>query len=406
MQVIGVIRAALGALFVGSILVGQAAAAPAFDRWVEGFWPQARSAGISRSLYTQVFKGMTPDPEILRRAENQPEFTQAVWSYLDRAVSDRRIKNGTEAEAEWSAWLDTIEKRYGVSRYTVVAIWGMESSYGHILDNPKIVRGTIRSLATLAYDGGKRKKFGRTQLIAALKILQNGDVHHSKMTGSWAGAMGHTQFIPTTYQAYAVDITGDGKRDIWNSVPDALASTAAYLKASGWETGKTWGYEVQLPSGFNYALANKKSARSLGEWETLGITRANGSAFPRKSDHAKLYLPAGSKGPAFLTLKNFDVIKRYNNSNSYALAVGHLGDRILGVSSFQASWPRNDTPLSFSERKQLQQLLSRNGYPVGKIDGRIGPGSQSAIRKYQLARGMTPDGYDSKLLLERLKREN
>ncbi|MTI16921.1 lytic murein transglycosylase [Rhodobacteraceae bacterium RKSG542] len=378
----------------------------AFDSWKESFWPQARKAGISKQVYDEAMNGLEPDPEVIRLAGDQPEFTRALWDYLDRAVSDSRIENGREALREWTDWFDKIEADYGVSRYIVASIWGMESSYGSILDNPEIVRGTIRSLATLAYEGGKRKKFGRTQLLAALKILQEGDVAHHKMTGSWAGAMGHTQFIPTTYLAHAVDATGDGKRDIWETVPDALASTAAYLKSSGWDSGKTWGYEVTLPKGFNYALANLKTQKSLGAWEKLGIKRARGGGFPRKDDKAKLFLPAGANGPAFLVLKNFEVIKKYNNANAYALAVGHLADRMLGVQGFQQPWPREDRPLSFDEKKELQAQLNKKGFNVGAVDGRIGPKTRGAIRQYQSARGLTPDGYDSMKLLERMKEGN
>lgn len=385
---------------------GSAALADAgFNRWVESFWPEARSAGISRSLYQEVFRGMTPDPDVIRKAEDQPEFTRAIWQYLDSAVSDKRIENGQRMLDEWGDWLDHIERKFGVSRYVVVAIWGMESSYGQVLDNPSIVKPTIRSLATLAYKGGKRSRFGRTQLLAALKILQNGDVAPHDMMGSWAGAMGHTQFIPTTYLAHAVDVTGDGRRDIWNTIPDALASTAAYLKDSGWDAGKTWGYEVELPRGFDYTLGDMRSKKSLAQWTRLGIRRVNGSAFPRPGDQAVLYLPAGARGPAFLMLDNFRVIKRYNNANAYALAVGHLSDRLLGMDEFKASWPRDDRPLKSDERAEVQSLLNRGGFSAGKVDGKIGPNTKLAVMAYQKSRGMTPDGYVSLDLLRRLQRD-
>ncbi|MFS8183030.1 lytic murein transglycosylase [Pseudovibrio denitrificans] len=374
-----------------------------FQKWIAGFKRTAVAQGVSPQLYDRVFKGMTPDPRIKKSAENQPEFTRAIWQYLDSAVSQDRVVHGRRMVDEWAGWLDKIESKYGVNRHVVLAIWGMESSYGRILDNKAIVRSTPRALATLAYNGGRRGKYARKQLVAALKILQNGDVSPQQMQGSWAGAMGHTQFIPTTYQAYAVDITGDGKRDIWNSIPDALASTAAYLNKMGWQSGQTWGYEVTLPKNFNYRLSNQRKQQSLASWSKLGVKRVSGSGFPRGGDMARLYTPAGANGPAFLLLKNFYVIKRYNNSNAYALGVGHLSDRLLGLSGFVAEWPRGDRPLTFSEKKALQKRLSEMGYKPGAVDGKIGQRTRQAIQAYQKASGLVPDGHDSIKLLNRLQ---
>jgi len=374
-----------------------------FDQWVRDFWPAAREAGVSSATYRSAFNGVKPDPEILRKASNQAEFVTPIWDYLASAVSNHRIENGREKLAEWKTWLDRIEAKYGVSRYVVVAIWGMESSYGAVLDNPKVVKDVIRSLATLAYAGGKRSKFGKTQLVAALMILQRGDVSPRHMTGSWAGAMGHTQFIPTTYNAYAVDMDGDGRRNIWTSIPDALGSTAAYLNKSGWVSGKTWGYEVVLPRGFNFAHADGAKKRSLGEWHGLGVRRTQGRAFPRPDDEAYLLMPAGARGPAFLMLKNFRAIKRYNNADAYALAVGHLADRLSGGDSFVSNWPKEDRPLTRSEVRELQALLNRLGYGTGGIDGKIGSQTRSAIRGFQQRQGLPPDGYASSSLLEKLK---
>jgi len=234
------------------------------QRWVEQFWPTAKKAGISRAVYDRALGNFTPDPDVLAKARNQAEFVKPVWAYLDGAVSEKRLENGRQALQQYKRQLDRIEAAFGVDRYVVVAIWGMESSYGQVLQNEKIVKNTIRSLATLAYMGGSRAKYGRQQLISALKILQRGDITVSGMTGSWAGAMGHTQFIPTTYQAYAVDFDGDGRRDIWNSEVDALASTANYLAKMGWRRGETWGYEVVLPQGFDWRLADEgTSLRAL-----------------------------------------------------------------------------------------------------------------------------------------------
>ncbi len=374
-----------------------------FQKWIAGYKRTAVAQGVNSQLYDQVFKGMTPDPRIKKSAENQPEFTHAIWQYLDSAVSADRVLYGRSMLDEWSGWLDKIEAKYGVNRHVVLAIWGMESSYGRILDNKSIVRSTPRALATLAYNGGRRAKYAREQLIAALKILQAGDVSPAQMRGSWAGAMGHTQFIPTTYQAYAVDITGDGKRDIWNSIPDALASTAAYLNKMGWQSGQTWGYEVTLPKNFNYHLSNQRKQQPVLNWSKLGVKRANGLSFPRNADMARLYTPAGANGPAFLLLKNFYVIKRYNNSSAYALGVGHLSDRLLGLADFSAKWPRGDRPLTFSEKKALQKGLSEMGYKPGAVDGKIGERTRQAIQAYQKASGLVPDGHDSVQLLNRLQ---
>ena len=406
-----VLRQMLGLVFLLSVaflpLSGGARADAGFDRWVQSFWPQAKAAGISRATYDAAFRGVTPDPSVLKAAAFQPEFTKPIWEYLDGAASQSRIDNGRKKMAEWKPWLDRIEATYGVDREVVVAIWGMESSYGSILDNPKIVKSTIRSLATLAYDGGRLQKFGREQLIAALQILQSHDISPRGMTGSWAGAMGHTQFIPTTFLAYAVDADGDGHRNIWGSVPDALGSTANYLKKSGWRTGETWGYEVVLPKGFNYALADEKTARPVSEWAyKYGVRRVGGKQFPRGSDMGTLFLPAGARGPAFLMLPNFFVIKKYNNATSYAMGVGHLADRLHGGGPFVQPWPVNDKPLSKTQVEELQQRLMATGFlpRSGHVDGKVGPDTRDAIRAYQKSVGLPPDGYPTTALLARISR--
>lgn len=377
--------------------------ADAFDNWVRDFWPKARAAGVSANTYNAAFAGVRPDPTIIKSASNQAEFVRPIWSYLDSAISKKRLANGKEKLIQYRRTLDAIEARYGVDRHIVVAVWGMESSYGAVLNNPKIVKSVIRSLATLAYADNRRKKFGRQQLIAALKILERGDIDPAGMTGSWAGAMGHTQFIPTTYQAYAVDFDGDGRRNIWTSIPDALGSTAAYLKKMGWQTGKTWGYEVKLSGNFNFEYADEKTQRTLADWQRLGVNRPSGRNFPRPSDKAVLFMPSGAGGPAFLLLKNFRVIKRYNNANAYALAVGHLGDRLRGGTTFTKTWPRDAKPLTRTQRKSLQKLLRTKGYYSGSVDGKIGPVSRAAIRRFQKSIGKIPDGYASTAILGRLQ---
>jgi membrane-bound lytic murein transglycosylase B len=380
-------------------------AAPAVARqtpegWVKSFWATAKSAGISWGTYSGALGGFTPDPDVLQRADSQAEFTMKIWNYLDQMVSDERLSQGKSAVATYATLLGRIEQRYGVDRYIVAAIWGIESHYGQVLSNPKLVKNTIRSLATLAWSGGRLAKYGRKQLVTALKIVQRGDISATAISGSWAGAMGQTQFIPTTFEAFAVDFDGDGHRNIWTSVPDALASTANYLQKSGWQAGQTWGYEVKLPPGFN---TRTTSARSLAAWTKLGVGRISGGAFPRPGDKASLWLPNGRDGPGFLLLKNFQVIKRYNASNFYALAVGHLADRLRGGGEFVADWPAHEKPLSLDESKRLQLLLTMHGFYTGDIDGDIGSGSRSAIRDYQRSLGLTPDGVESRDLLQRLE---
>jgi len=373
----------------------------AFKRFVERFQSDARRAGISRKVYRAAFKGVTPDPEVLKKAAYQPEFTKPIWEYLASAVSASRIKNGREKLKKYSRVLSGLQTKTGVDRHIILAIWGMETSYGGYLGKKNV----IRSLATLAYKG-ERRKFGRVQLLAALKILQRGDITLKRMTGSWAGAMGHTQFIPTTYNLYAVDYTGDGRRDIWGSVPDALASTANYLKVSKWRAGETWGYEVTLPDGFNYATASRKTRKTLAQWHSLGVRRVGGKGFPRPQDRASIILPAGAHGPAFAVLNNFHSILRYNNATAYALAVGHLADRIRdpGFKTFSKPWPKEYKPLSRSQRVELQKLLAARGFLKGDADGVIGSGTRAALRSYQKASGLIVDGYPSVKLLEQLKR--
>lgn len=375
-----------------------------FQRWVKDYKPRAVRSGIRRKVVDAAFRDVRLDREVLELANRQPEFTKTLWAYLKTATSDLRVEKGRTMLRKHRSLLNRIEKQYGVDKHIVLAIWGMETNYGGVLDNPNIVRGTIQSLATLTYAGGRRSKFGRQQLFAALKILDNGDVTPDRMTGSWAGAMGHTQFIPTTYNAYAVDFTGDGKRDIWRSIPDALGSTANYMRVSKWDTGKTWGYEVSLPKGFDYRLADQRASKSLSSWSKLGVKRTKGRNFPRPSDVGQLWAPAGASGPAFLLLKNFRVIKRYNNADAYALAVGHLADRIRGGNKFSKSWPSEERALTSKQRRDIQRALSKKGFSVGKIDGKIGPKTKSAIRSFQRRQGLTPDGFASVALLNRLQR--
>jgi membrane-bound lytic murein transglycosylase B len=376
------------------------AASAAFEHWVDGLWPQARKKGVSKKMFSRAFRGVSPDPEVLKRAEHQPEFVKPIWKYLESAVSPSRIENGRKMARKYTKTLRKIEAHTGVDRHIVLAIWGMESNYGTFMGKDNV----IQSLATLGFQG-TRKKYGRSQLLAALQILQNGDVTPARMKGSWAGAMGHTQFIPTTYNAHAVDFTGDGKRDIWGSIPDALASTGNYLKVSKWRPGETWGYEVELPKGFNYALTGRKSVKTLEQWQGLGIKRAKGKGFPRPDDRAAIILPTGAKGPAFAVINNFRSILRYNNATSYGIAVGHLADRIRDprAGSFVKPWPVDYLPLARTERFELQRLLAAKGLLKGDIDGILGSGTRAAVRAYQKRSKMDVDGYPSAVVLKHLR---
>ena len=382
------------------MLVGSAHADAGFRNWVQNFRSTAAESGISGSTYDRAFRGVRDiDPEVLEKARFQPEFKAPVWDYFDNRVHEDAIANGRAMARKYKSALDRIEATYGVDRNILLAIWSMESNYGEILKNDKVMRNVVRSLATLAYADKQRAKFARTQLIAALKILQRGDIDESHLTGSWAGAMGHTQFIPTSYQAYAVDFDGNGRRDIWNSVPDALATAANLLRKNGWQSGKTWGYEVTLPEGRKFP----SGAMPLSKWEKIGVARANGKPFRKGTDNATLKVPDGRDGPTFLMLKNFSVIKKYNNADKYALAVGLLADEIAGYGGLVADWNRPFTKLSFAEKQELQKRLMSYGYYDGKPDGKIGEGSKSAIKAFQAAAGLTQDGHPSMEVLSRLR---
>jgi len=377
-----------------------AAAADRTQACVESLWPAARSAGVTRATFDHAFQGFTPDPEVIEAANYQPEYVKPIGEYIDRVVSDKRIETGKQKLVEYQALLDSLETRYGVDRYILLAIWGVESNYG-VQPGDKNV---IRSLGTLICSGTKAK-FAKPQLVSALKILQHGDISFEAMNGSWAGAMGHTQFIPTTYSAYAVDQDGDGKRDIWGNVPDALASTASYLKVSNWHRGETWGYEVTLPKGFDPKRVSENTLRPLGDWQKLGIVRANGEPYARLSDKASLFAPEGTKGPSFLLLNNFRSILHYNVAKSYALAVGHLSDRLKGYGPFVHPWPTDETHLSFDQRKEIQQLLIACGLMTGEPDGVIGPATLEALKTYQRSKGLGVDGFPSLTLLKLLQSE-
>jgi membrane-bound lytic murein transglycosylase B len=371
---------------------------PGFQRWVSGFRARAMAQGISAATFDRAFAGAYYDPDVIARDRRQAEFTKQIWEYLDSAASDTRIENGRAALARHRAVLDRIEARYGVEKEVVVAVWGLESAYGQYRGSTPI----IPALATLAYDG-RRGAFFEEQLVAALRIIQAGDVDARGMTGSWAGAMGHTQFIPTSYLAYAVDFTGDGRRDIWSEDPtDALASTAAYLARFGWKKGQPWGVEVTLPRGFDYGQTGKRTRKPVRDWQAMGVRTVDGDRLPDHGE-ASILLPAGARGVALLIFSNFTTISRYNNADAYVIGVGHLSDRIAGKGPFRTAWPREDRALAAAERKELQERLTRAGHDTGGVDGRIGPKTIAAVKAYQRAQGLVPDGFATLDLLRRLR---
>lgn len=383
---------------VSAVQGGVSGPVQSFTQWREIFRQKALAEGIDAALFAQVFAGVVPDPAVIRADYSQPEFSKPIWEYLDSAVSAQRVSRGQQLLNTHSGTLAAIERRYGVPRQVLVAVWGMESNFGSYTGNKSV----IRSLATLAHEG-RRPQFAHEQLLAALRILQQGDISARHMLGSWAGAMGQTQFIPTTYLQHAVDFDGDGRRDIWGSPADALASTANYLRASGWQSGQSWGREVQLPAGFDYGLADHEQLRALGEWLSLGVRIAGNTQGLDLRQRASLLLPAGHRGPAFLVFDNFRSILRYNNSTAYALGIALLAERFEGGGKVIAAWPRTEQPLSRSQRVELQQQLAARGFDPGISDGIIGANTRRAVRASQQQLGWPADGYPTLRLLEALR---
>jgi len=374
------------------------AAAANFRVCLEGVWPLAQKRKVPRAVFDKLVAGLTPDLRIMDLMDSQPEFTRAIWDYLDILVTDARIADGRGILAKHRAVFDRMEKSYGVDRHIIAAIWGVESNYStQIGDRP-----VIRSTATLACIG-RRQDFFREELLAAMEIIARGDLRPDHLVGSWAGAFGPTQFMPTSYKRFAVDFDGDGRRNVVDSVPDLVASTANNLKRDGWVSGQTWGYEVVVPKGFNFMLADRTQTRTMREWERAGIRRAGGKAFPRPTDRAFLMVPAGVQGPGFLMLQNFRTIMKYNPAEAYALAIGHLADRLRGGEPFVQAWPRHERVLSRAERLEFQRLLARHGFDVGEPDGRFGPRTRNALRAFQAAIGAAPDGFATVSMLERLR---
>jgi peptidoglycan lytic transglycosylase B len=374
------------------------AAAADFGNCIERLWPDAARRGVSRATFEHFTTGLTPDLSIMDKLDAQPEFTKATWDYLDVLVNDERIARGREVLTQYAPTFAAVARAYGVDPAIIAAIWGVESNYGTLGGD----RPVIRSTATLACVG-RRQDYFREEFLSTLEILQRGDVPAERLVGSWAGAFGPTQFMPSSFKRYAVDFDGDGRRDVVDSIPDVIASTANNLKTDGWVAGQRWGYEVVLPSGFDFLLADRSRQMTLRQWEDLGVRRAGGGSFREPDARAYLLMPAGARGPAFLMLQNFRVIMKYNPAEAYALAIGHLADRLRGGGPFVQPWPRDERVLTLDERYEMQQLLARRGFDAGEPDGLLGPRTRLAIRNFQASIGEIPDGFASSGLLDRLR---
>jgi lytic murein transglycosylase len=370
-----------------------------FKNCIERMWPEAARRGISRASFERFTGDLEADVKIMDYVDAQPEFTKAFWDYVDLLVTDERIARGREVLAANAAVFDAVEKTFGVDRFIIAAIWGVETKYGTVAGE----RPVIRSTATLACVG-RRQAYFKDEFLAALEILQRGDIKPDQLKGSWAGAFGATQFMPTAFKRYAVDFDHDGRRDVVNSVPDIAASTANHLQKAGWVAGQAWGYEVVLPQGFNYMLADPARRLTLHEWMRHGIARPGGAPFaadPRI--RATLFIPAGARGPSFLLTDNFRALMKYNPAEAYALAAGHLADRLRGGGPIAQAWPREERVLTRAERLELQQHLARQGFDVGEPTGRLGLKTRAAVRDFQARSGLVPDGFATVAVLERLR---
>ncbi len=369
-----------------------------YTNWKSAFIDRAIAKNYDPALVRSVIMPAKINPLALERDANQPEFTKPVWSYVDSAASDARISGGRNKMTEVDSTFDTIEARYRIPREVLTAIWGLETSYGKILGRHDI----IDSLSTFAFEG-RRQKFGETQLFALLDLLATGDVRREQLVGAWAGAMGMTQFIPTTFRDYAVDLDGNGNKDLWTDPGDALASAANYISRSGWRAGEPIMTEVKLPNNFDYAVTDG-SKKTINDWTAIGVEPISGQRWSPAAGFldAKLIAPGGARGPKFLTFKNFDVLKRYNNSTSYVMGISILADALERKPGIQQDWPRDDVAISFEDKKAMQQKLTDLGYSTGGVDGRIGPNSRRAIRAWQAANGLTADGYIEQRLFKKL----
>ena len=365
---------------------------PSFAAFEGALWPDAQAKGVTRATFDLALNGVTPNPRVIAATKRQPEYGKPVGAYVNDIASRGRIANGQRKEKEWAKSFDAVEKKFGVERSVLVALWGVETDYGAEKDHWDV----FRSLATLAF-ARYRHPYFRNELIVAMRIMQDGRFPRDKMVSSWAGAMGQTQFMPTNVVDYAIDFSGDGKSDIWNNVPDVLGSTANYLSKEHWKRGLPWGFEVTLPKGFDY----KRSRGSFAEWAKLGVRRADSKPLPH-SGPGILFFPSGANGPAFIATENYAVLKEYNNSDAYAIAVGHLADRIRGGPPIMTAWPADDHPISRNARIALQKKLAALGYKVLDFEGHIDFDLRDMIRAEQVKLGMLPDGNPTAAFLDRL----
>jgi lytic murein transglycosylase len=366
------------------------------EAWVAAFRPRALAAGIPAATFDAALRGVAFNASVVERDRNQNEFTKTVWDYLDTAVSADRVALGIKAVDRNRDLLERIEAEYGVEKEVVAAVWGLESAYGTYRGDLPV----LGSLATLAYEG-RRGAFFEAELIAALRIVAGG--HVESFAGSWAGASGHTQFMPSSWEDFAVDFDGDGKRNLWGEDPaDALASTANYLRHWGWTKGQPWGLEVRLPKGFDYDQTTERVVKPVADWVALGVAPVAGGVLP---DHGpgSILLPGGARGAAFLIFPNFQVIEKYNTADAYIIGIGHLADRIKGGPPIAATWPRELRALTLEERRELQERLVQAGFDPGGVDGRMGPKTVAAVKAFQKAKGLVPDGYPSLEVLTLLR---
>ncbi|WEV48895.1 lytic murein transglycosylase [Acinetobacter sp. ESL0695] len=373
-----------------------------FQQCLAQIKPLALASGIQNDIYDQYTKNLTPDYSVLDKLNYQPEFSTPIWDYLSGLVDDERIALGRSQLNQHQQVLSQIQNRYGVPPEVVVAVWGVESNFGNIVGKYPL----LQSLGTLSCEG-RRQSYFRGEFFAAIRILQSGDLTENQLIGSWAGAFGQTQFMPSTYERLAVDFDGDGRRDLVSNTSDALASTANFLKKSGWQTGMPWGFEVKVPSGFIFNNEGRRNKKPLSEWLSKGITRIDGSPLVQgnitENTVAGLLMPAGSSGPKFLVFKNFDAIYSYNAAESYALAIAYLSDRLKGNGPIIAPWPTDDAGTSRAERREIQTYLISKGYDIGEADGLIGDKTRQAISQEQQKLGLNPNGRAGQMFLNKIR---
>ncbi|KAB0651665.1 lytic murein transglycosylase [Acinetobacter bohemicus] len=376
-----------------------------FQQCLTNLRTQAIASGVTGLTYDRYTQNLTPDYSVIEKLNYQPEFSTPIWDYLSGLVDEERVQLGQQKLAQHREVLNRVAASYGVPAETVVAVWGVESNFGQISGSYPL----LQALGTLSCEG-RRQSFFRGEFFTTMRILQRGDLTEQQMKGSWAGAFGHTQFMPSTYEELAVDFDGDGRRDLVSSTSDALASTANFLKKRGWQTGMPWGFEVRIPDDLSIVGESRRNKKSLSSWMSRGVVRADGSALIQgnlsSSSAAGLMAPAGANGPVFLVFKNFDAIYSYNAAESYALAIAHLSDRLQGNGGFSKAWPTDDAGTSRAERREIQQFLLNKGYDIGSVDGLIGDKSRQAIRQEQIRLGLSPTGRAGQQILAAFRNEN